>query len=343
MSSEIFNKIKEKSVINFLIEINNFENIYIITKKECFVYNHKSKPTKLENTPPDGEYNYLGCIDLKQKENANEGKEFTMLHVFSKIKNINPGIYKNIHDNTFYQLHNNEWYPINKNTINKFKFSGTNIIIEYPSYPPYGQYIKEDHVEEDEKPYNIFVNEQVELAKNGEEFTMTQEVADKLPSDNSMLYEQVEDKEIILSKFNNEWHDKDKDIINKINIEEEPYINKKYQNEINARLHRLKSDDSDPGNPPSGLLDLPAAPIGPIGEVNTHQDLEDLQERLKQLQKDNPSDRLTQKKLVSSGGFKIRKTIKKKYRKSKFITRKIKKKIILKKPRTLKRKYKRIL
>jgi hypothetical protein len=47
------------------------------------------------------------------------------------------------------------------------------------------------------------------------------------------------------------------------------------------------------------------------------------------------------------GGFKIRKTIKKKYRKSKFLTRKnkkiLKKKISIKKLRTLKRKYKRIL
>ena len=52
-------------------------------------------------------------------------------------------------------------------------------------------------------------------------------------------------------------------------------------------------------------------------------------------------------KPYSSGGSNIRKTIKKKYRKSKFITQKnrknIKKKIILKKSRTLKRKYKRIL
>ena len=54
-------------------------------------------------------------------------------------------------------------------------------------------------------------------------------------------------------------------------------------------------------------------------------------------------DKQYKKQETAGGGFKIRKTIKKKYRKSKFITRKIKKKIILKKPRTLKRKYKRIL
>jgi hypothetical protein len=275
MSSDIANKIKEtvtkENTTWFFIEINNFENIYFITKKGWFVYNHKSKPTKLENSPPDGEYKNYGVIHDEQVKKANEGDKFYMLEpITNSVDNVIEGIYKNKNTNILYEYKNDIWYPISTNKIDRYNIT-TGGYFEYPSYPPYGEYIKDDDVKESKKPYNIFirfVNEQVKLAGEEKEFTMNESVAEKLPNNNQMYYEQVEDKSIILYKSQNEWHDKNSN--SKIYIEDDRYINKKYK--ITSSIKKI------------------------------------------------------------DGGSKIRKTIKKKYRKSKFLTRKNKKKYIKKIP-----------
>lgn len=288
MSPEIATKIKEtvvKNVTWFFIEVNNFKNIYFTKKNKWFIYDHTSEPSEV-TTLPVGEYKRYGCIHDDQIKKANNGEKFCMLEPIANIHDSLPeGIYKNNDDDNLYQYKDTKWYPISNTTIKKYTVNDT-YWFEYPSYPPYGEYIKEDDVKENKKPYNTFikfVNEQVKLANEEKEFTMNEGVAKQLKNNKEMYYEQVEDKSIILYKSDNEWHEKDQ--IGNIYIEDDRYINKQYK----KKYERTSMYEID-------------------------------------------------------GGSKIRKTIKKKYRKSKFLTRKNKKKrFLLKKPRTLKRKYKRIL